>query len=121
MRADGSEIEGQVFSVGDADFFVLDNATGQSVHVHAHELTALDVSVPRRGREWMVAAAAIPVAVAALVAYARVPDVLDGRFGGILTGFMILVVLGTGVVSTPVLRKWLQSRLATWQRIYPPT
>lgn len=60
QRVDGSDIEGQVLEVGYTDLVVLDEASRKHVQVFAHELRALDVSMPRRAREWMLAVGAIP-------------------------------------------------------------
>lgn len=121
QRADGSAIEGQVLDVGDTELFVLDEATRKQVQVFAHELRTMDVSMPRRAREWMIAAVAIPGATAALVGYARLPWVPEHADGGdMLIGFMILFAIGAGVISIPFLRKWLDSWLTKWRRVYPP-
>ena len=118
-RADGSAIEGQVFSVGSTDLFMLDNATRQPVQVFAHELHALDVSRPRRGREWALAAAAIPLATAALIGYTRLPWVQPGQ-SDVVTAMVILTAIAAAVMSLPLVRRWRESWLMTWQRVYPP-
>lgn len=121
QRADGTAIEGDVLDVGYNNLFVLDEASRTHVRVFAHELQALDVSMPRRAREWLLAAGAIPGATAALVGYAQLPWVPERPEGGdILMGFMILLAIGAGVISIPLLRKWLASWVTKWQRVYPP-
>ena len=121
LRADGTAIEGEVLGVGYTDLLVLDEASRTHVRVFAHELQALDVSMPRRAREWLLAAGAIPMATAALVGYAQLPWVPKRPAeGDILMGFIILLASGAGVISIPLLRKWLESWLTKWQRVYPP-
>ena len=106
--------------MGDTYFFVREKATGEHVQVFAHELRLLDVNVPRRAREWFLAIAAIPMATAALVGFARLPWVKP-EAGVILAGFLALLAIGTGVVSVPFVRKPLGSWLTRWQRLHPPS
>ena len=119
--ADGLAIEGEVLEVGDTDLLVLDEASREHVRVLAHELQAIDVSIPRRGRELVLAAGMIPATTAALVGYAQLPWVPERPGGGhILIGFMLLLAIGAGLMSAPLLMRQLQSWLTKWQRVYPP-
>jgi hypothetical protein len=121
QRTDGSAIEGDLLDVGYTDLLLVEKATEKRVHVSALELRVLEMNVPRRGREWMLTAFAIPAATAALVGYARLPWVPSRPSGDdVLVGFMILVAIGAGVISIPAIRKWLASWLTRWQRVYPP-
>src|SRR5437868_4375066 len=73
--ADGRVVEGVVVDVGDDDLIVLDDRSGAETLVRVDDLSALEVSAPRRVREWVIAIAAIPVVTAILVAFSRLPGV----------------------------------------------
>lgn len=116
---DGSTIEGEILDVGEADLIVLDVVSGSETHLLAHQLATLDISSPRRIREWLMAICAIPVVTAILVAFSRIPWV-DPNRGDITIGFMVVaaVVWALGRVSS--LRKMLEGQLTRWVRVYPP-
>jgi hypothetical protein len=116
QRADGSSVEGQLLDVGAKDLF-LSSAAGRPFQVSDQELQAIDVRLPRRGREWMLAICAIPAATAVLIAFTRLPWVRPDA-GYILVGFLILVAIVKGLASIPVVSSRLESGLTRWQRLY---
>lgn len=118
QRADGSALEGQVLGISETDVSLVDSATGELIRVSAQELHAVDVRMPRRGRELILAICAIPVATAALVAYARLPWVRAEQ-ADIAFGFLILWAIVHGLMSISRVRRSLRSWLTRWQRLEP--
>jgi len=81
-------------------------------------LRAVEVRLPRRGREWMLAAGTIPAATAVLIAFARLPWVRPER-GNVTIAYFLLYAIAAGLVSVPIVRTRLESWLTQWQRLYP--
>lgn len=115
--ADGTSIEGQDLDVAPTELWLLDAVTRKQIHVGANELRAIDVRMPRRGREWMLAVGAILGVTAALIGYAHLPWVQPEQ-GDITMGAVILVALGAGYMSMPIAHPRLQSWLTRWERVY---
>ena len=118
QHVDGSTITGEVLSIADSDLFVADDAVGRNVQVFAHEVAALDVTVPRGGRQWALALLAIPVVVAYLVAFTQLPLPLSDRTSAML-GFGTLFAFGWMLFSRRSVRRLLERWLTSWQRVYP--
>jgi hypothetical protein len=119
QRVDGSSFDGQIVGISPAELYVLDEASEKYVHVFPHELESIEVSVPRRVREWALAILAVPAVTATLVAYSRLPWVRP-KGGDVLIGFAILGGIGWGIVSIPRIHRMLASWLTRRRRIYPP-
>jgi hypothetical protein len=119
QRVDGSSFDGQIVGISPAELYVLDEASEKYLHVYPHELESIEVSVPRRVREWTLAVLAVPAVTAALVAYSRLPWV-RAEGGHILIGFAILGGIGWGIVSIPGIHRVLTTWLTRQHRIYPP-
>ena len=115
---DGSTIEGQLLRAEPTQLSITDHATQTTVHVSAGELAALEVREPRRGREWMLAGAAIVGATAALIWYATLP--WARRDGGIADAFKLLYVIGAALLSLLLARTGLRRWLTVWRSVYPP-
>jgi hypothetical protein len=118
-RADGAVVEGHLVDVGASGLVMFDDATQKEVEVYAHDVESLDVDVPRRVREWLVAVIAIPAATMALVGFAMLPGVRPDR-GDIVVGFIILALLIEGAISIPFVRNLWKPWFSNWRRIYPP-
>jgi hypothetical protein len=119
-RADGSVIDGTICEVEYPDVVVVDEAGGRQIEVFAHELETLDVKVPRRGREWMLAIVGIAAGVSALVGYAQLPWV-PPRPGeeDLIPAFLLLTAIITGLSSMPRVRDRVAPWFTRWHRLYP--
>lgn len=118
QQFDGSATEGEVLSIADADIFVADDATGRNVQVFAREVAALDVRMPRSGRLRVLALLAIPAVVGYLVAFTQLPLPFPDRALAML-GFGSLFAFGWMLYSRRSVRRFLEARLTTWQRLFP--
>jgi hypothetical protein len=119
LRADGSTLEGTILDITPTGLRLLNSATGEQVTVPALELHAVEVQRPRRVREWTLAIFSIPVTTAALVGFAQLPWARPDPDGGyVLIGFVIFCALVGGLISIPMIRRWLGAWLTRWQRIY---
>jgi hypothetical protein len=116
--ADGRNIEGEILGVCEDDLIVHDGATGAETFLPALQLLTLDVSSPRRGREWLVAICAIPAVTAILVAFSRIPGV-DPKRGDLAIGFMAVLVFVWALGRVPGLGRVLREQLTKWERVYP--
>ena len=117
-RVDGSSVEGQVLYFTATDLVLIDSVTDKQINVAAREFRAVDVCLPRRGREWMLAAGAIPGTTALLIAYAQLPWVRPQQ-GHIVIGFLILCAIVYGLASIPMVHRAMVSWLTKWQRLSP--
>jgi hypothetical protein len=117
--ADGRVIEGTVQTVDPTELLVEDRATGSRVRLPDADVRAVDMKVPRRVREWTLAILAIPVVTAALIAYAQLPWVPARPAGeDMIVGFLILLVVASGLTRVPIVRRGMNSLLTRWQRVY---
>jgi hypothetical protein len=118
QRADGSFLQGEVLDVTPTDLRLFNSDTREEIRVSVLELLAVDVLRPRRGREWMVAIGAIPVATVFVIAYSQMPWVRPREGVDLLIGLAIFAVVVAAVASTPKLRDRLVSWFTQWQRLY---
>lgn len=81
------------------------------------EIRAIDLAVPLRGREWVLAGVGIAAGTAVLVGYSALPWVRASE-GDLTPAVQVLVVATIALLSIALTRTRLARWLRRWQPLY---